>query len=68
MTCPSFYHTVLLPCTYQHGSLFTSVGIWDIATNVSFGKPMGFLHQMEDIGGTIKDAYRTLDYFATVCP
>ena len=35
--------------------------------NIIFSKSMGFLHRIEDVDNTIKDANRSLDYFTTVC-
>ena len=39
---------------------------WDNIGEITYGAPMGFLEKGGDISGILKDADRSLDYFAVV--
>ncbi|KAK5941657.1 hypothetical protein PMZ80_005606 [Knufia obscura] len=40
---------------------------WDIMSEITFGKPFGFIDQGKDVGGFLATSQRGLDYFAVIC-
>lgn len=40
---------------------------WDIMSEITFGKPFGFIDQGKDVGGFLAMSQRGLDYFAVIC-
>jgi len=40
---------------------------WDIMSEITFGKPFGFLEQGRDVGGFLATSQQGLDYFSVIC-